>query len=155
MKHFIAALALTLIPAACATATPPPVETVALADESSAIASVLFAQQQSWNSGDINGFMQGYVQSPELRFASGGSVTTGWQATSDRYRARYSDRVKMGALTFSDLEIDQVSADAAVVHGRWLLTRDADAPNGLFTLIFRKIDGEWLIVSDTTTSAGS
>lgn len=153
MKHLIATLALALIPAACATPTSNmPVYTQA-DFEHAAIRSVLDAQQTAWNSGDINGFMEGYWRSPELRFASGGSVTKGWQATSDRYHARYSDRAKMGTLTFSDLEVEQLSGDAALVHGRWLLTRADDAPNGLFTLVFRKTDDRWLIVSDTTTSA--
>jgi len=153
VKLLLTALTLTLIPAACATMTAPSAVSTS-PDEAAAIRSVLTTQQTAWNSGDIDGFMKGYWRSPDLRFASGGNVTKGWQATSDRYHARYSDRAKMGTLSFSDLEVDQVSSDAAIVHGRWLLTRAEDTPNGLYTLIFRKISGAWLIVSDTTTSAG-
>ena len=47
-----------------------------------------------------------------------------------------------------------LSPDAAIAHGAWLLERVSDRPSGLYTLVLRKIDGEWLIVSDTTTSAG-
>lgn len=123
------------------------------ASETVRIQAVIEQQQSAWNAGDIDGFMQGYWQSPELRFASGGTVTYGWQDTRDGYHARYSDRAKMGRLTFSDLTIDPLSTEAAIVHGRWALEREADRPSGLFTLIFRQVDGDWKIVSDTTTSA--
>jgi len=117
------------------------------------IAAVIDAQQTAWNAGDIDGFMQGYWQSPDLRFASGGTVTNGWQATRDRYHARYSDRAMMGELNFDRLEVVMLGSEAAAVHGAWALQREQDRPSGLFTLIFRQIDGDWKIVSDTTTSA--
>ena len=97
--------------------------------------------------------MQGYWVSDDLRFASGGTVTRGWQATSDRYHSNYSDRTLMGELTFDGLEVNMLSDDAAVVHGAWALQRENDRPSGLFTLVFQELDGEWKIVSDTTTSA--
>ena len=121
--------------------------------EEDEILSVLSAQQAAWNSGDIDGFMSGYWESPELRFASGGSVTYGWQETLDRYKTNYSDRALMGSLSFDALEVELLSDDAAVVHGAWALERDADRPSGLFTLVFRDVSGDWKIISDTTTSA--
>ena len=121
--------------------------------EEDEIRGVLDQQQDAWNRGDIDGFMQGYWQSPDLRFASGGTVTTGWQETRDRYHQRYSNRALMGTLSFSMLEVEQLSDDAAIVHGQWALERESDRPWGLFTLVFKQIDGAWKIVSDTTTSA--
>ena len=59
----------------------------------------------------------------------------------------------MGTLTFSDLEVDLISADAAIVYGGWALQREEDRPSGLFTLVFKRMDAGWKIVSDTTTSA--
>jgi hypothetical protein len=121
--------------------------------EEDLILDVLMTQQEAWNAGDIDGFMSGYWVSPELRFASGGTVTKGWQATRDRYHENYSDRSLMGELTFASFDISLLDSDAAVVHGAWALERASDRPSGLFTLIFRNIDGDWKIVSDTTTSA--
>lgn len=117
------------------------------------ITAVMTAQQDAWNDGDIDRFMQGYWVSPELRFASRGTVTTGWQETRDRYHAAYADRDAMGELSFSGLDVSVLSSDAAIVHGAWALQREADRPSGLFTLIFQRLDGRWKIVSDTTTSA--
>ena len=123
--------------------------------EEDRIVSVVMNQQDAWNSGEIDQFMQGYWRSPELRFASGGSITYGWQETRDRYHQRYSNRDLMGQLTFDGLQVDVLGDDAAIVHGGWALERETDRPSGLFTLVFKEIDGDWKIVSDTTTSAGS
>ena len=122
--------------------------------EQAAIRNVLDVQAAAWNRGDIDAFMDGYWRSPDLRFGSGGRVTYGWDETLANYKRRYPDRAAMGALSFSDVGVQLLSDDAAVVHGRWRLEREADAPSGLYTLIFRKKAGRWLIVSDTTTSAG-
>lgn len=121
-----------------------------------AIRAVLAAQVAAWNAGDVDNFMGGYTRRPELRFASGGEVTRGWQETLDRYRRRYPDRAAMGTLEFSDLEIDVLAGDAAVVFGRWRLHRvDGSEPAGLFTLLWRReADGRWRIVADHT-SAGA
>lgn len=116
------------------------------------IVTVIDDQQSAWNSGDIETFMEGYHQSENLRFASGGKINTGWQATLDGYLARYPDRATMGKLAFTDLEVQALGKNDALVFGRWALEREKDDPNGLFTLHFRKIDGNWLIVSDHTSS---
>ena len=68
------------------------------------IEQVLADQAKAWNSGDIDRFMDGYARTPDLRFATGGTVTRGWQQTLDRYKQRYPDRAAMGVLTFSELD---------------------------------------------------
>lgn len=123
------------------------------ADDTAAINQVLAAQSAAWNRGDIDGFMQGYWKSDQLRFASGGTVTFGWQTTLDRYKKHYPDKATMGTLAFTIEEVKLLAPDAAVVFGKWELVREKDKPWGLFTLTFRKIDGAWLIVSDHTSSA--
>jgi len=120
-----------------------------------AIRQVLLTQQQAWNDGDIDTFMQSYWKSDELTFSSGGKVTRGWQATLDSYRERYSTRQEMGQLDFSDLEVTALGDDAALVLGHWHLTRDADDLGGKFTLVFRRILGEWLIIHDHTSKSES
>lgn len=117
------------------------------------IEQVLTRQAGAWNQGDIAGFMDGYVHSPALRFASGDSVTYGWQGTLDRYKQRYPDRAAMGTLSFSDLETTVLSPDAAVVFGHWRLKTGKDEPHGLFTLVFRKENDAWHIVADHTSAA--
>lgn len=153
-------LAITIIlalAAACSTVTAPgaaaPVAAAEAGDDAATILAVIEAQSEAWNQGDIDAFMTGYWNSEDLRFASGGTVERGWQATLARYRRAYPDRAAMGELEFSGLEVSQVSPTAAIVHGAWRLKRANDAPSGLFTLVFRDFGEGWVIVSDTTTSA--
>jgi ketosteroid isomerase-like protein len=116
-----------------------------------AIRRVMDEQAAAWNRGDIEAFMQGYWNSPEMKFVSGDNVARGWQAALDRYKKNYDSRAKMGVLTFSDLEINIISKDAAVVLGNWALQRESDNPKGKFTLIFRKFKDGWKIVHDHTS----
>lgn len=113
------------------------------------IRSVMNAQADAWNRGDIESFMSGYWNNEKLTFVST-NVTRGWQPTLDRYKKNYDTREKMGTLTFSDLEISILSKDAAVVLGSWALKRANDNPGGKFTLIFRKFKDGWKIVHDHT-----
>lgn len=115
------------------------------------ILKVLNEQTAAWNRGDIEGFMQGYWNSPEMTFVSGDSVTRGWQPTLDRYKKSYDTRSKMGTLSFSELEIKMLGGKAAVVLGRFTLVREKDKPTGLFTLSFRKFKNGWKIILDHTS----
>ena len=117
------------------------------------IRSVLRTQQEAWNRGDIDGFMNGYARSKSTIFISEDTVRRGWETVRDRYRKKYSDRAKMGVLTFSDLEITPLAPDSAVVLGRWNLQRAKNRPHGRFTLIFRRLPEGWRIVLDHTSAA--
>ena len=117
------------------------------------IMSVLLRQQNSWNEGNIEAFMQGYLKSDSLRFASGGNVTYGWQTTLDRYLKGYPDKSIMGQLTFSEIDIKLISNTSALAFGKWELERGGDHPWGFFTLIFQRTPEGWRIVHDHTSSA--
>lgn len=131
------------------------VETATKSQSIDDIKNVLATQVKAWNAGDIRGFMDGYVKSDELRFASGDSVTRGWQATLDRYQTRYTDRTIMGSLEFKDLKVLPLSDAYAEVFGSWHLTRDKDTGNasGLFTLLMKKTSAGWRVFHDHTSSA--
>jgi len=119
------------------------------------IQSVLTAQQDAWNCGEIDAFMNGYARSASTVFVSEDQVQRGWATVRDRYRTKYSDRAKMGTLGFSDIEVTMVSPDAAVVLGRWRLKRTNDEPHGRFTLVFQRLPEGWRIVHDHTSAAPS
>jgi beta-aspartyl-peptidase (threonine type) len=120
-----------------------------------AVQQVLQRQQDAWNRHDLEGFMAGYWNSPELTFFSGAKETAGWQSTIERYRKTYqSEGREMGKLEFSDLRIEALGRDAAFVRGEWHLTMaDGKTPHGLFTLIFRKFPDGWKIAHDHTSAA--
>jgi uncharacterized protein (TIGR02246 family) len=149
------------IPVACllavyvlsATAARAPREQQKKAGAITEIRAVLRAQEEAWNRGDIDGFMNGYARSGSTTFVSEDAVRRGWENVRERYLKKYSNRAKMGLLTFSDLEITLVSTDAAVILGHWKLKRTQDRPHGRFTLIFRKTADGWRIVHDHTSAA--
>lgn len=112
---------------------------------------ILARQAEAWNRGDIDAFMQDYWQSDELTFSSGGQTQHGWLATRDRYRARYPTRAEMGTLRFTIDETQSLGAEAGLVLGQWDLERASGPIGGNFTLVFRKIDGRWVIAHDHTS----
>jgi ketosteroid isomerase-like protein len=119
-----------------------------------AVERVLRTQQEAWNRHDLEGFMAGYWNSPELTFFSDAKEHDGWQATMDRYLSTYSSPGhEMGKLEFSGLRVVVLSQDSAFVRGSWKLTMsDGKTPHGLFTLVFRKFPEGWKIVHDHTSA---
>jgi uncharacterized protein (TIGR02246 family) len=119
----------------------------------SQIQSVLSAQQDAWNRGDIDAFMNGYARSTSTVFVSEDEVRRGWETVRKRYQEKYSDRTKMGTLSFSEIEVTMLSPDAAAVLGGWRLKRANDEPHGRFTLVFKRLPEGWRIVHDHTSAA--
>ncbi|MDJ0366049.1 nuclear transport factor 2 family protein [Hymenobacter sp. H14-R3] len=121
-----------------------------------AIAQVLTTQTAAWNRGDIPGFMAGYWHSDSLVFIGKKGPTYGWQPTLDNYRRSYADATQMGQLDFSQLRITPLGTEVAQVVGHWHLARPGVATGdlqGQFLLIFRKLNGQWVIVADHTSSS--
>ena len=116
------------------------------------VRKVLADQAAAWNRGDLDGFMAGYVNSPELTFRSGGTVTKGYDETLARYRKRYqTPGAEMGKLTFDELVVKRFGR-TTIVTGRWTLDRTADTPTGLFTLRMELTADGWKIVDDHTSA---
>lgn len=116
-----------------------------------AVRKVMDEQVAAWNKGDIEAFMKGYWNSPQMTFVSGDNVTKGWQPTLERYKKSYDSRAKMGVLSFTDLEITVTGKESAVVLGRFTLVRENDKPTGMFTLNFRRFKNGWKIILDHTS----
>lgn len=122
----------------------------AVADE---IKQVLTTQVGLWNAADIPAFMKFYWKSEKLTFSSGGTTRRGWQATLDSYKKKYPTPEKMGQLAFSNLEVDLLGDNVALVLGNWNLKRKQDDDiGGNFSLVFRKIEGQWLIIHDHSSA---
>jgi ketosteroid isomerase-like protein len=115
-----------------------------------AIRKMMEQQQAAWNRKDLEAFMSGYWNSPDLTFFSGAREAKGWQAALDRYKKAYqSAGHEMGRLEFTNLRIEMLCLDAAFVRGEFRLTMsDGKKPQGLFTLVLRKFPEGWKIVHD-------
>ncbi len=115
-----------------------------------AIKAALNEQVKAWNKADIDEFMKGYWKSDSILFI-GNKITSGWDSTLIRYKKSYPDSSAMGKLRFEILKIDQVAPDAYLVTGKYFLSRKNDNPSGIFTLLFCKKNGQWVIVYDHTS----
>jgi len=120
------------------------------ADETS-IRAVMNEQVKAWNNGNIDAFMQTYWKSDSLLFIGSAGPTYGWQTTLQHYKKSYPDTVAMGKLQFDILQVKLLSTEYSFVLGKWHLTRSIGDVGGYFTLLFRKINGQWLIVVDHTS----
>ncbi len=116
-----------------------------------AVESILSAQEDAWNRGDLDAFMEHYWKSDELTFSSGGKTTRGWTETLIRYRERYPTPEKMGRLKLRGLEITPLGDSAALVLGQWNVQRESEPLTGNFSLVVRKFDDHWRIVHDHTS----
>lgn len=112
------------------------------------ISNTMHSQQKAWNMGDLVGFMNGYWESDSLRFLGKDGVTLGWQSSLERYQRVYPSKEKMGTLKFDELRIEVLNGNNAYVDGRWNLFRSSDTLSGHFTLLWKRINGRWVIVSD-------
>ncbi|MEO8765272.1 MAG: DUF4440 domain-containing protein [Ginsengibacter sp.] len=112
-----------------------------------AIRKVLSYQENTWNAASIDDFMKSYRVSDSLVFI-GKTVTYGWQKTLENYQQRYPDTASMGKLSFDLVEIRPLSPGYYFVIGRWRIQRTLGNLSGYFTLLFQKINGQWLIIAD-------
>jgi len=116
-----------------------------------AIRRVLADQEMAWNKGDIDAFMTGYWHTDSLKFVGARGITKGWQNTSDGYKKRYPNTDAMGILKFTILSIEKTGKKSAFVTGQWQLTRKIGDIGGYFTLLWKKINGKWVIAADHTS----
>ena len=112
------------------------------------IRELLAIQTDSWNRGDIEGFMQTYWKNDSLMFIGKNGVKWGWQETLNNYKKGYPDTVAMGKLSFDIIKIEKLSGKYYYVVGKWMLKRSIGDLSGHYNLLLKKINGAWKIVAD-------
>lgn len=120
----------------------------AQAKDEQIILNALNIQKNAWNNGDLLTFMDTYWKNDSLMFIGKTGVTYGWQNTLDNYKKGYPNAAAMGKLDFDILHVKRLSALYFSVVGKWKLARSAGNLSGHFTILFKKIENKWLIVSD-------
>lgn len=103
-----------------------------------------------WSNGDIDSYMDIYWKSDKLQFISKSGMHYGWKNTLENYKKKYPTLDHTGILNFKVFRVDFLSKNLYSVSGEYFLIRKIGNLNGVFTLIFKKIDGKWVIVSDHT-----
>jgi ketosteroid isomerase-like protein len=112
------------------------------------IREILDNQAAAWNRGDIDSFMNGYWKSDSLMFIGKTGVTYGWINTLNNYKKGYPDTASMGKLTLTLIQVKKLSKGYYHITGKWFLRRSIGDIGGHYTLLFRKINSHWVIISD-------
>lgn len=120
------------------------------AEDKAAILKIMKNQEKAWSANDLEGFMQGYWKSDSLKFYGSNGLTKGWQQTLDKYKKGYPTKEHSGTLNFKINDISKISENSYWVMGEYFLKRSVGDANGIFMIIFKKINGEWKIVADTS-----
>lgn len=119
-----------------------------LDQDRAAIKAVMAAQQEAWSNGDLDSFMQGYWKNDSLKFFGARGLTLGWQQTLDNYKKGYPTLADRGTLNFTLEDISPIEDNSYWVMGRYHLSRTVGDAEGVFIIIFKKINGQWKIVAD-------
>lgn len=114
------------------------------------IKKVLHDQALAWSEGNLEKFMEGYWKSDSLMFLGSKGITYGWENTLSNYKKGYPDKSHTGILNFEILHLQKVGKEAYFMMGKFMLTRDVGDTSGYFSLLWKKIDGQWKIVVDHT-----
>ncbi|MCW5514870.1 YybH family protein [Muriicola sp. Z0-33] len=116
--------------------------------EKNAIISIMMQQQKDWSNGDLEGFMEGYWKSDSLKYFGSKGISLGWQNTLDNYKKGYPTKADTGTLKFKIEDISKIGEGSYFVMGRYHLSREIGDANGVFMIIFKKINGLWKIIAD-------
>ncbi len=107
-------------------------------------------QEDSWNNGNIDGFMKSYWQSDSLIFIGKSGINYGWDKTITNYKKTYRTKQEMGTLKFENIICKPLNNSSHMVTGKWSLKRHDSIGNisGYYTLFWiKKING-WKIIYD-------
>ncbi|MGB1041773.1 MAG: YybH family protein [Tenacibaculum sp.] len=121
-----------------------------VAEDKQEILAIMKAQEKAWSNHDLEGFMQGYWKNDSLKFYGSSGVTFGWDKTLANYKKGYPTPEHSGTLNFKVNDISKINNGAYFVMGEYHLKRTVGDANGVFMIVFKKIDGEWKIIADTS-----
>lgn len=112
------------------------------------IRKLLNDQTIAWNNGDVENFMKGYWKNDSLMFIGQSGVTYGWTNTLNNYKKNYPDAAAMGKLSFDIILVKKLSKEYHQVVGKWHLKRTIGDLSGHYTLLLKKINEQWVIITD-------
>jgi uncharacterized protein (TIGR02246 family) len=120
--------------------------------EKQAILAQIARMEAAWNRGDFRGYMDGFAN-PDVIFVSRGQFQKDWQGTLDHYVRDYgaSDATR-GRLHFSEIQIEMLAPDAALLISRFQLDRPENPLDGISTRLMRKRGDKWVIAHNHVSS---
>ena len=110
-------------------------------------------QEDAWNNGNIDNFMNTYWQNDSLVFIGKYGISYGWDKTYSNYKNSYKTKEQMGTLEFKNLICNTINDSTHIVTGKWSLKRNDSIGNinGFYSLIWVKKQTGWKITYDHTS----
>ncbi len=106
--------------------------------------------EKNWNNGDLWMFMDIYWNSSEVRFISKRGIVYGIDNIYEHFKKKYETKDTMGEISFKLLDIKRIDRNLYSVTGKYNLISKIKVRDGIYTLVFKKIDEKWVVVSDHT-----
>lgn len=118
---------------------------------------MLRSSAESWNAGDLDGFLDDYAADGGLTFVGAGGPIRGREEVRRRYVEGYwAPGSERDSLRFEDVEVRPLGPGHALAVGRYVLYRPGASPEttstGWFTLVLAKQDSGWAIVHDHSSA---
>ena len=123
-------------------------------DRDQAIRDAFDSWGTAWNRGDLAGYLAGYWDSNQTRYVSNGRVIQGKTAIVETFKSLYTSPAMLGTFSVIHLELKYLSDHDALLFGLFEHTLGDISREGAFTVHVRNFEGEWLIVSDHTSTRG-
>ena len=110
-------------------------------------------QEESWNKGNIDDFMNKYWNNDSLIFLGKSGINYGWKKTISNYKNSYKNKNEMGRLEFKNILCKPINKSTHIIAGKWSIFREDSIRNigGYYSLIWVKKDKVWKIIYDHTS----
>ena len=117
------------------------------------IYNLMEQQEDAWNDGNIENFMNVYWKNDSLVFIGKSGINYGWDKTFSNYKKSYKTKEQMGTLEFKNLICNTINDSTHIVTGKWSLKRNDSIGNinGFYSLIWVKKQTGWKITYDHTS----
>ena len=117
------------------------------------INNLMQQQENSWNNGNIDDFMNIYWKNDSLVFIGKSGINYGWDKTITNYKNSYKTKEHMGTLKFKNIICNPINDSSHIVTGKWSLKRNDSIGNinGFYSLLWTKKPDGWKITYDHTS----
>ena len=114
---------------------------------------MLLESAGAWNRGELDGFMDYYLESENTTYIGEGGLLTGYDSIRARYAPSFKPGTARDSLRFEEVRTRRLAAVEAIVTARWILHQgDSVTGSGPFTLVLRHTSGGWKIIHDHSSS---
>lgn len=122
-------------------------------DVQTAVQRMLSESAVAWNQGDLDGFMNDYLQSDNTTYIGGPGFVKGYDSIYARYEPWFAPGAQRDSLRFEEIRVRRLAAVEAIATARYVLHRgDTVTASGPFTLVLRHTSRGWKIIHDHSSA---